>query len=310
MSISASAIKELRETTGAGMMDCKKALTEANGDMEVAVDWLRKKGLASAAKKAGRVAAEGLVGVAAKEDGAAAAMVEINSETDFVARNDQFQKLVEATASYALEVGGDLEKLLAHTCPSAGKPVSDVITDAVATIGENIQLRRTAALSVNPGVVCVYIHNAIQPGMGKIGILVALQSEGDKDKLQEFGKKLAMHIAAARPLSMTREGVDATAIERERAIFKEQAMASGKPAEIAEKMVEGRIRKFYEEVVLPEQEYVIEGKIKVSEAVENFAKELGSPVSIAAFERFELGEGVEKKEEDFAEEVAKAAGAA
>jgi translation elongation factor Ts len=310
MSISASAIKELRETTGAGMMDCKKALTEANGNMEEAQDWLRKKGLASAAKKSGRVAAEGLVGVAAKDDGSVAAMVEINSETDFVARNDQFQQLVEAASSYSLEVEGELEKLLAHTCKVHGKSVSDVVTDTVATIGENIQIRRTAALSVNPGVVCSYIHNAVKPNMGKIGILVALQSEGDKAKLEAFGKKLAMHIAAARPLALTRDGVDATAIERERAIFKEQAMASGKPAEIAEKMVEGRIRKFYEEVVLPEQEYVIEGKIKVSEAVENFAKELGSPVEIVAFERFELGEGVEKKDEDFAEEVAKAAGAA
>ena len=310
MSISAAAIKELRETTGAGMMDCKKALTEAGGDLDAAIDWLRTKGLASAAKKAGRVASEGLVGVAANDNGTLAAMVEINSETDFVARNDQFQSLVEASAQYALEVQGELDALLAHTCPANGKAVSDVVTDAIATIGENIQIRRTASVSVNPGVVCTYIHNAIKPGMGKIGILVALQSEGDKAKLEEFGKKLAMHIAAARPLSLTRDGVDATAIERERAIFKEQAIASGKPAEIAEKMVEGRIRKFYEEVVLPEQEYVIEGKIKVSEAVENFAKELGSPVSIAAFERFELGEGVEKKEEDFAAEVAKAAGAA
>lgn len=310
MSITASAIKQLRETSGAGMMDCKKALTEAGGDMDAAIDWLRTKGLATAAKKAGRVASEGLVGVASNEDSSVAALVEVNSETDFVARNEQFQGLVETAAQYSLEVKGELEGLLAHTCPANNKSVSDVVTDTIATIGENIQIRRTAAISVNPGVVCSYVHNAIKPGLGKIGILVALQSEGDKNKLQEFGKRLAMHIAAARPLALTRDGVDGTAIERERAIFKEQAIASGKPAEIAEKMVEGRIRKFYEEVVLPEQEYVIEGKIKVSEAVENFAKEIGSPVSIAAFERFELGEGVEKKEEDFAAEVAKAAGAA
>lgn len=310
MSVSASAIKQLRETTGAGMMDCKKALTEANGDMDAAIDWLRKKGLASAAKKAGRVAAEGLVGVASKEDRSAAAMVEINSETDFVARNEQFQQLVEASSQYALEVKGELEALMAYQCKQQNKPVSDVVTEAIATIGENIQIRRSALVSVNPGVVCSYIHNAISPNMGKIGVLVALQSEGDADKLEAFGKQLAMHIAAARPLSLTRDGVDASAIERERQIFKEQALASGKPENIVEKMVEGRIRKFYEEVVLPEQEFVIEGKIKVSEAVENFAKELGSPVTIAAFERFELGEGVEKKEEDFAEEVAKAAGAA
>ena len=310
MSISASAIKELRETTGAGMMDCKKALTEANGDMEAAVDWLRKKGLASAAKKAGRTAAEGLVAVYQDSGRKAAAMIELNSETDFVARNDQFQQVAEAIAGYANKVGGDLEKLYDYTCELFGKPVKEVITDTIATIGENLNLRRSVAQNVDNGVVATYIHNATKPGMGKIGILVALRSDGDVDKLEAFGKQIAMHIAAARPLSMTRDGVDATAIERERAIFKEQAIASGKPVEIAEKMVEGRIRKFYEEVVLPEQEYVIEGKIKVSEAIENFAKELGSPVTITAFERFELGEGVEKKEEDFAQEVAKAAGAA
>jgi len=310
MSISASAIKELRETTGAGMMDCKKALTEANGNMEEAQDWLRKKGLASAAKKSGRVAAEGLVAVHSADDNQSAAMIELNSETDFVARNDQFQAAASQGAKNALAVNGDHAALMDYQCPVAGKPVKDAVTDAIATIGENITLRRSAALKQDKGVVASYVHGAVQPGLGKIGILVSLESEGDKAKLVEFGKKLAMHIAAARPLSLTREGVDATAIERERAIFKEQAIASGKPAEIAEKMVEGRIRKFYEEVVLPEQEYVIEGKIKVSEAVENFAKELGSPVSIAAFERFELGEGVEKKEEDFAAEVAKAAGAA
>jgi elongation factor Ts len=310
MSISASAIKELRETTGAGMMDCKKALTENDGNMEAAQDWLRKKGLASAAKKAGREAAEGLVAVNAADDSSAAAMIELNSETDFVARNDQFQTVAGTVAGYANKVDGDLEKLLDYTCDTFNKPVKDVITDTVATIGENITLRRATALSQANGVVASYIHGAVQPGLGKIGILVSLKSDGDKAKLLEFGKKLAMHIAAARPLSMTRDGVDSTAIDRERAIFKEQAIASGKPAEIAEKMVEGRIRKFYEEVVLPEQEYVIEGKIKVSEAVENFGKEIGASIEIAAFERFELGEGVEKKEEDFAEEVAKAAGAA
>ncbi len=310
MSISASAIKELRETTGAGMMDCKKALTENDGNMEAAQDWLRKKGLASAAKKAGRVAAEGLVAVNSADDNSSAAMIELNSETDFVARNDQFQAVASAVSGYANKVDGDLEKLLDYTCDTFKKPVKDVITDTIATIGENLTLRRATALSQPNGVVASYIHGAVKPGLGKIGILVSLKSDGDKDKLVEFGRKLAMHIAAARPLSLTRDGVDSTAIDRERSIFKEQAIASGKPAEIAEKMVEGRIRKFYEEVVLPEQEYVIEGKIKVSEAVENFSKEIGSPIEIAAFERFELGEGVEKKDEDFAEEVAKAAGAA
>ena len=309
MSITPAMIKELRESTGAGMMDCKKALTEAGGDMEAAVDWLRKKGLASAAKKSGRVASEGLVGVAAKDDKSAAAVVEVNSETDFVARNEQFQELTEAASGYALEVEGELEKLLAHTCSVHNKAVSEVVTESIATIGENIQIRRSAALSVNPGVVATYIHGSIKPNMGKIGVLVALKSEGDKAKLEEFGKQLAMHVAAARPESITREGVNSDIIERERAVFKEQAIASGKPEEIAEKMVEGRIRKFYEEIVLPEQVFVIDGKSKVSEAVEAFAKELGSPVEIVGFERFALGEGVEKKEEDFAEEVAKAASA-
>lgn len=310
MSISPAQIKELREKTGAGMMDCKKALAESNGSMDEAVDWLRKKGLASAAKKSGRVAAEGLVATASSDDGKTAALVEINSETDFVARNEQFQGLVEASAKYALEAEGELEKLLAHTCPVAGKAVSEVITEAVATIGENIQMRRTALLSVGTGVVATYIHSAVKPGMGKIGVLVALESEGDKDKLEGFGKQIAMHIAAARPESLTREGVSAEKLEREKEVLKEQAIASGKPEEIAEKMVEGRIRKYYEEVVLLEQVYVIDGKAKVQEAIDAFAKELGSDVKVVGYKRFALGEGVEKKEEDFADEVAKAAGAA
>lgn len=305
--VSPAQIKELRESTGAGMMDCKKALTETNGDMEAAVDWLRKKGLASAAKKSGRVAAEGLVAVAASADNSSAAMVEINSETDFVARNEQFQGLVEASSQYALEVQGELDKLLAHTCPKAGKSVSEVVTESIATIGENIQLRRSVMLSVNPGVVATYIHNAVKPNMGKIGVLVALESEGDKAKLLEFGKQIAMHIAAARPEALNRDGVDASNLDRERDVLREQALASGKPAEVVDKMVEGRIRKYYEEVCLIEQIYVIDGKAKVQEAVDAFAKELGSPVAIKAFERFQLGEGIEKAEDDFAAEVAKAA---
>jgi elongation factor Ts len=292
-------------------MDCKKALTENNGDMEAAIDWLRTKGLASAAKKSGRVAAEGLVAVSQSDDKKQAAVIELNSETDFVARNDQFQAIAEAVAGYALKNEGDVEKLKAYTCPKNNKPVQDVITDAIATIGENISLRRSALLKVSNGVVATYIHSAIKPGMGKIGVLVALESEGDVAKLEAFGKQIAMHIAAARPEALTREEVKAEQLERERAIFKEQAIASGKTPEIADKMVEGRIRKYYEEVVLPEQIFVIDGKARVSEVVEAFGKEMGKPVKLAGFKRFGLGEGIEKDNGgDFAAEVAKMAGAA
>ena len=308
MSVTAAQVKELRESTGAGMMDCKKALNETNGDMEAAVDWLRTKGLASAAKKSGRTASEGLVAVATT--GNKAAVVEINSETDFVARNEQFQGLVEAVAGYAIAVNGDVEALKAHTCSNAGKPVVDVITDAIATIGENMNLRRSAALEVSNGVVSGYIHNAVKPGMGKIGVLVALESDADAAELDALGKQIAMHVAAARPVAMRRDDVSEELIAREREVFKEQAIASGKPAEIAEKMVEGRLRKYFEEIVLPEQVFVIDGKAKVSEAVDAKAKELGSEIKLVAFERFELGDGIEKEEDDFAAEVAKAAGAA
>lgn len=311
MSITPAQIKELREKTGAGMMDCKKALAENDGDMEAAIDWLRTKGLASAAKKASRTAAEGLVAVASSDDKQTAALIELNSETDFVARNEQFQQIAKTIAGYALKTNGDVEALKDFTCTTFNKPVSEVITDAVATIGENINLRRTATLSSNKGVVASYIHGAVEPGMGKIGVLVSLESDGDQAKLEEFGKQIAMHIAAARPIAVTRDEVDASTIERERAVFKEQAMASGKPAEIAEKMVEGRIRKFYEEVVLPEQVFVIDGKAKVSEAIDAFAKELGAEVMLGAFVRMEIGEGIEKDNgDDFASEVAKAAGTA
>lgn len=308
MSISASQIKDLRESTGAGMMDCKKALVETNGNMEEAVDWLRKKGLASAAKKSGRVAAEGLVAVAS--EGNKGAIIELNSETDFVARNDQFQAIAEAVAGYALEVDGDFEKLNNFTCKKAGKPVKEVIAEAIGSIGENLQLRRSAALSVKDGVVATYIHSAVKPNLGKIGVLVALESTGDKAALEAFGRQVAMHIAAARPTALTREGVDASSIERERSVFKEQAIASGKPEEIAEKMVEGRINKFYKEVVLLEQEYVIEGKISVADAAKNAESTVGAPIKIVDYVSFILGDGIEKQEDDFAAEVAKAAGAA
>ena len=303
--ITAAKIKELRESTGAGMMDCKKALTEANGDMQAAIDWLRKKGLAAAAKKSGRVAAEGLVAIETAEG--KAAVVELNSETDFVARNDQFQELAKTAAKYALEVKGDIDALKAHTCPVNNKPVQDVVTDAVATIGENINLRRSAYLEEATGVVVPYIHTQIAPGLGKIGVLVALKSTGDKEKLEQFGRQVAMHVAAARPEALTREEVSADTIERERKVLIDQAVASGKPAEIAEKMVEGRIRKFYEEIVLPEQVFVIDGKATVKEAMKEAEKEVGAPIEITGFVRFNLGEGIEKKEDDFAAEVAKAA---
>ena len=309
MSVTPALVKELREKTSAGMMDCKKALTETNGDMEAAIDWLRAKGLASAAKKSGRAASEGLVAVAS--EGTKAAVVELNSETDFVARNEQFQALAGAAAENALAVKGDVEALKEFTCPKAGKKVADVLTEAIATIGENMNLRRAAYAEVSEGVVSTYIHTAVQPNLGKIGVLVALESAAaDKDALDAFGKQIAMHVAAARPVANSREEVSDDIIAREREVFKEQAIASGKPAEIAEKMVEGRIRKFYEEIVLPEQTFVIDGKAKVSEAIDAKAKELGAPITLKGFVRFELGDGVEKEEDDFAAEVAKAAGAA
>lgn len=305
--MSAQLVKELRERSGAGMMDCKKALDENNGDVEAAIDWLRKKGLSSAAKKAGRVAAEGLVAVAS--NGTEAAVIELNSETDFVARNEQFQQLVEETAQATLSTGSDVEAVK-QAKTASGKTVADAITNAVATIGENMNLRRVARLRVADGVVSTYIHSAVKPGLGKIGVLVALESTGKKDVLEALGKQIAMHIAAAKPEALNREGVDASKLERERSVLKEQAIASGKPADVAEKMVEGRIRKFYEEVVLLEQLFVIDGKTRVADVVKAAESDAGAPIALTAFERFGLGEGIEKAQDDFAAEVAKAAGAA
>jgi elongation factor Ts len=305
--MSAQLIKELRERSGAGMMDCKKALDETKGNLEEAIDWLRKKGLASAAKKAGRVAAEGLVAVAA-EDGAAA-MIELNSETDFVARNEQFQALVHEIAMQALSSGTDIDALKKQKT-ATGKTVEEDITAAVATIGENMNLRRVVNLAVDNGVVATYIHTAVKPGMGKIGVLVALESTGKKEALQALGKQIAMHIAAAKPEALHKEGVDASRLERERSVLIDQAVASGKPKEVAEKMVEGRIRKFYEEVVLLEQVFVIDGKTKISEVVKAAEKDAGAPITLKAFERFALGEGIEKAADDFAAEVAKVSGVA
>ncbi len=274
--ITAALVKELRESSGAGMMDCKKALTETEGNLEAAVDWLRKKGLAAAAKKAGRVAAEGLVGVASK--GTSGAVVEVNSETDFVARNENFQDFVRSCAEISLGVGGDLEQTKSADFPGSGNSVADELTNMIAKIGENMALRRTAGISVNSGVVCSYIHNQSAPGLGKIGVLVGLESEGDQAKLEALGRQLAMHVAAAQPQAVDRDGVDASALERERSVLSEQARASGKPEEIIEKMVEGRLRKFYEEVCLLEQVFVIDGENKVSKVLDTAAKDVGAPI--------------------------------
>jgi len=291
--ITAGLVKELREKTGAGMMDCKKALNETSGDLEGAIDWLRKKGLAAAAKKAGRVAAEGLVGVAAR--GTVGAAVEVNAETDFVARNDKFQAFVTKATGAALD-NGDIEALKGS--------LGEELTQLVATIGENMSLRRAVRLSVTDGIVATYMHSALVPNLGKIGVLVALESTGDKAKLQELGRQIAMHIAAARPEALDIADVDQANLARERDVLSEQARASGKPEEIIAKMVEGRIRKYYEEVVLLEQVYVIDQETKIRKVVENAAKDVGAPVKLTGFARFQLGEGIEKETGDFAAEVA------
>jgi len=300
--ITASLVKELREKTGAGMMDCKKALNEVKGDLEKAVDWLRTKGLSAASKKAGRVAAEGLVGVAAV--GTRGALIEVNAETDFVGRNEQFQKFVSAATMISLDQGGDIAKVALAPYPGSGRDVQGELTNLIATIGENMALRRAGALSVSDGVVSGYSHNAVAPGLGKIGVLVALESTGDKTKLAAFAKQLAMHVAAARPQSLTVADLDRVAIERERAVLAEKAAQSGKTPDIIAKMVEGGLRKFHQEVVLLEQAFVIDGKTKIAKAVDDASKQVGASVKIAGFLRFELGEGIEKKSEDFAAEVA------
>ncbi|MBF0374163.1 MAG: elongation factor Ts [Alphaproteobacteria bacterium] len=300
--ITAALVKDLREKTGAGMMDCKKALNETNGDIEAAVDWLRKKGLAAAAKKAGRVAAEGLVGIAASGNKGVA--VEVNAETDFVARNDTFQGFVRDMAELALSSGEGCVETLKKASFANGEAVELRLTNMIAKIGENMNFRRSAALSVGQGVVASYMHSAAAPGLGKIGVLVGLESTGDAARLTEVGKQIAMHVAAANPQFLAVDQVDQAAIERERAVLTEQAATSGKPAAVIEKMVEGRLRKFYEDVVLLEQLYVIDGESRVKGVVEKLAKELGTPVALTGFVRFALGEGVEKEEKDFAAEVA------
>jgi elongation factor Ts len=294
--ITAAVVKELRAKTGAGMMDCKRALVATVGDFEAAVDWLRKKGVDVASKKAGRAASDGLIGVAVAER--KAAIVEINSETDFVARSDAFQETVRAIATVALDSGSDLEALKSEAYPGADGTVADSLFQLVAKVGENIQLRRVASLTVGQGALAAYVHGALAPGLGRIGVLVALESEGDAGKLAAFGKRVAMHVAAARPKALTRDDVSPAALERERAVLAEQTRDSGKPEHIVEKMIEGRLRKFYEEVVLLDQVYVIDGKSRVSEAIEEAARDIGAPVRISGFVRFALGEAAGDDEPD------------
>ncbi|MCA1955290.1 translation elongation factor Ts [Zymomonas sp.] len=303
--ITAAAVKALRERTGAGMMDCKKALNEANGEMEAAVDWLRAKGLAAAAKKSGRQAAEGLVGVMI--DGTKGAVLEVNSETDFVAKNEKFQDFVKAVTALVLEHGSDIDTLSKAPHPAGGS-VNDVLTANIATIGENQALRRAALLEVENGVVVPYIHNQVAPGVGKIGVLVALESEAPSDFLESLGKQIAMHVAAATPLALDEDSLDDAAVERERAIAQEKAAESGKPAEIVTRMVEGAVAKYRKENALLSQIFVVDGKTRVSDVVSKAGKEAGKPITLKQFVRFQLGEGIEKQETDFAAEVAAAAG--
>jgi elongation factor Ts len=303
--ITAASVKELRERTGAGMMDCKKALAEANGEMEAAVDWLRAKGLAAAAKKAGRTAAEGLVGVSV--EGTRGAAVEVNSETDFVAKNEQFQQFVRDVTQLALTTGGDIEALKAAGYPGGGT-VAEKLTDNIATIGENQSLRRAALLEVAEGAVVIYVHNAVAPGLGKIGVLVALEGSAPAETLQPLGKQIAMHIAAANPLALDGDSLDPALVERERAIAVEKARESGKPDNIVEKMVDGAMAKFCKDNALLSQLFVIDNKTPVADVVAQAAKDAGAPIALKGFVRFQLGEGIEKQQSDFAAEVAAAAG--
>ena len=305
MTISAALVKQLREMTGAGMMDCKKALQETGGDLEAAVDWLRKKGIAKAEKKSGRTAAEGLIGVAGAVTGAV--VVEVNSETDVVARNEAFQDLVANVARVALDTDGTVEAVAAAPYPGTGKNVEDAIKDAVATIGENMSLRRSAKLSVGAGAVANYMHNAVKADLGKLGVLVAVETAGNADAAATIGRQIAMHVAATNPLAIDVDDLDPAEVERERAIFSEQARASGKPDNIVEKMVEGRLRKFYQEVCLLKQSFVINPDLTVEQALKEAEKEIGAEARVTGFVRFALGEGVEKEESDFAAEVAAAA---
>lgn len=304
--ITASMVKDLRDRTGAGMMDCKKALAETQGDMEAAVDWLRTKGLAAAAKKAGRTAAEGLIGVTVA--GKRGAALEVNSETDFVAKNEQFQGFVRAVTEIARELGEDVPTLLAASYPESDGSVHDKLTHNIATIGEHQSVRRAAIVEVDQGLVTSYVHNAAASGLGKIGVLVGLESAASPDVLEPLGKQIAMHIAAANPLALDENALDEALVERERGIAREKAAASGKPADIVERMIEGGVRKFRQENALLTQVFVIDGKSKVGDVVAAAAKAAGTPITVKSFVRLQLGEGIEKAESDFAAEVAAAAG--
>ena len=301
MSVTAGLVKELREKSGAGMMDCKKALSETDGDMDAAIDLLRTKGLATAAKKSSRVAAEGLVAIAV--DGTKGAIVELNAETDFVARNPEFQEFAAALAGLALDAS-DCDALMDTDFPETGRTVGQELTQKIATIGENMSLRRMQKIQVSAGVVVPYMHNAIADGLGRIGVLVGLQSDADAETLTGLGKQLAMHIAATAPASLSIDGLAAELVEREREVLIEQAKASGKPQEIAEKMVSGRMKKYYQEVVLLEQTSVIDGETRIADVVARAGEDAGSAVALTEFVRFNLGEGIERDEADFAAEVA------
>lgn len=304
MTISAAQVKELREATGAGMMDCKAALAETNGDMEAAIDWLRKKGIAKADKKAGRTAAEGLVGVA--NDDKSGVVVEVNSETDFVARNDAFQQIVRNVATVALETSGETEAVAEARYPGGTSTVAETIKDAVGTIGENMSFRRSTKLSVANGAVATYVHNAVAENLGKMGVLVAIETTGDAEAARAFARQVAMHVAATNPLSLSETEIDPAVVAREKDIFSDQARQSGKPENIIEKMVEGRLRKFYEEVVLLKQAFVLNPDLTVEAALKDAEKTIGAPAKITGFVRFALGEGIEKETSDFAAEVAAA----
>ena len=300
--VTANDVKALRDRTGAGMMDCKKALVECNGDIENAIDFLRKKGLAAAAKKAGRIAAEGVVGV--HVNGTVGTIIEINAETDFVARNDLFKNYVSTVVKIANEKASDIPSLQSESYPETGRNIADELLNLISVIGENMGLRRVAHLSVDIGVVAAYVHNKVCDDLGKVGVLVALESSGNKEKLQELGKKIAMHIVAANPQSTSIDELDPTVLARERSIVSEQALNMGKPAEFVEKIVEGRIRKFYEEVVLLEQEFVMDTTKRIKDVLADASNELGTPVRLKGFTKFVLGEGIEKQVVDFAAEVA------
>ena len=302
--ISASMVKELRDSTGAGMMDCKSALTETNGDMEAAVDWLRKKGLSKAAKKAGRVAAEGLIGVLVK--GEKGVVVEVNSETDFVARNDLFQGLVKMIADVAMNTGADVEKIKAAKV--GGITVADAVNDTIAKVGENMTLRRAASLAVKQGLIGSYVHNVVSEGLGKIGVIVALESDGKADALAGIGRQVAMHIASANPQAVEPSGLDPAVVERERNVLAEKFNAQGKPANVVDKIVESGLKTFYKEATLLEQPFIFDDKKSVAQALKEAEKEAGGAIKIASFVRYALGEGIERPDTDFGGEVAAAAG--